>query len=223
MSTVYNRTGRVTTVRKRPKKTSTNTKTAQVLFGDQPTKELKISEVYRKYNHKILEVNIADQLASSNSSQRRIRKGAWQAIDQWLFVSILVNSYLVAFYSKVKGKRQIKFRNQHDFRIQIIEGPLEIGKGALGLRKRRFSHSNCDDSNTQITDHHHEKRPSKSDCAAYKEGTYWERPIKRSPLAPISANQKRDFKRSNTIYSCKECNVTLCNKGPCFDRCHGIS
>jgi hypothetical protein len=82
MSTVYNRTGCVITVQRQPKKTSTNAKTAQVPFGDQPMKKLKIPEVYHKYNHKILKVNIADQLASSNSGQRQIRRGAWQAIDQ---------------------------------------------------------------------------------------------------------------------------------------------
>jgi hypothetical protein len=60
MSTVYNRTGRVTTVQRRPKKTSTNAKTARVLFGDQPTKELKIPEVYHEYNHKMLEVDMTD-------------------------------------------------------------------------------------------------------------------------------------------------------------------
>jgi hypothetical protein len=60
MLTVYNRTDYVTIVQRRPKKTLTNTKTAQVLFKDQPTKELEILEVYHKYNHKILKVNIID-------------------------------------------------------------------------------------------------------------------------------------------------------------------
>ena len=82
MSTVYDGTGRVTTVRRRPKKTSTNAKTARVPFRDQPTKELEIPKVYHEYNHKILEVNVADQLASSNIGHRRIRKDAWQALDQ---------------------------------------------------------------------------------------------------------------------------------------------
>jgi hypothetical protein len=67
MSTVYNKTDRVTTVQRRPKKTLTNAKTAQVLFGDQPTKELEIFKVYHEYNHKILKVDIADQLASLKS------------------------------------------------------------------------------------------------------------------------------------------------------------
>jgi hypothetical protein len=82
MLTVYNKTGYVTIIQRRPKKTLTNAKTTQVLFRDQPTKELEILKVYHEYNHKMLEVNITDQLASLNSGQRRIRKGAWQAIDQ---------------------------------------------------------------------------------------------------------------------------------------------
>jgi hypothetical protein len=42
MSTVFDGSACVTIVRKRPKKTSTNAKTARVPFGDQPTKELEI-------------------------------------------------------------------------------------------------------------------------------------------------------------------------------------
>jgi hypothetical protein len=60
MLTVYNKTSYIIIVQKQPKKTLINIKTAQVLFEDQLTKELKISKVYYKYNHKILEVNITD-------------------------------------------------------------------------------------------------------------------------------------------------------------------
>jgi hypothetical protein len=42
ISTVFDGSARVTTVRKQPKETSTNAKTARVPFGDQPTKELEI-------------------------------------------------------------------------------------------------------------------------------------------------------------------------------------
>ena len=60
MSTVYNRTAYVTIVRKQPKKTLTNAKTAYVSFRDQPTKALEIPKVYNFYNHKIGAINIAD-------------------------------------------------------------------------------------------------------------------------------------------------------------------
>ena len=58
----------------------------------------------------MLAIDVADQLASLNSGRRRIKREAWQALDQWLLVIILVNCYLVAFYSDIKEERQIKFR-----------------------------------------------------------------------------------------------------------------
>jgi hypothetical protein len=75
MSTVHDGKSRVTRVRKRPKKTLSKAKTARVLFGDKATKELEIPELYDYYNHNMLAVNIADQLASSNSGHRQIRRG----------------------------------------------------------------------------------------------------------------------------------------------------
>jgi hypothetical protein len=81
MSTVFDGSARVTTVRKRPKETSTNAKTARVPFGDQPTKELEIPQVYDFYNHKMEAVDIADQLAAVDYGCRRIRRGAWQALE----------------------------------------------------------------------------------------------------------------------------------------------
>jgi hypothetical protein len=223
MSTVDDGKSTVTRLRKRPKKTSSKAKTSRVPFEDQPTKELDIPKVYDSYNHKMLPIDVADQLAGSNSGRRRIRRGAWQAIEQWLLVTVLVNSYLVAFYSKVDGERQIKFRNQHDFRMQLIEGLLAMSHNEPGPRKRRFSHSNCDDSDARITDHHLSKMPTRRDCMACKGGTYLERPVRRSPLAQISANQNGHSKRSSTWYGCKDCNVALCLKGSCFDRYHRIT
>jgi hypothetical protein len=47
-------------VRKRPKKTLFKAKTAQILFRDKATKELKIPKLYDCYNYNMLVVNIAD-------------------------------------------------------------------------------------------------------------------------------------------------------------------
>ena len=98
-----------------------------------------------------------------------------------------------------------------------------MSQHCLGPRKRRFSYSNYDDSEVSITYHHHTKRPTRSDCMACKGGTYCERPLRRSPLAQISANQKGHSKRRNTFYGCTECNVALCKEGLCFNRYHRIS
>jgi hypothetical protein len=76
MSTVFDGKEKVTRLRKRPKKTSSKAKTARVPFGDQATKELEIPKIYDFYNHNILAVNVADQLAASNAGYQRIRRGA---------------------------------------------------------------------------------------------------------------------------------------------------
>jgi hypothetical protein len=60
MLTVNNGKSKVTKVRKRPKKTLSKAKTTQVLFEDQLTKELEISELYNCYNYNMLAVNVAD-------------------------------------------------------------------------------------------------------------------------------------------------------------------
>ena len=76
MSTVYDGKSKVTRVWKRPKKTFSKAKTAREPFGDQPTKESEIPELYDCYNHNMLAVNITDQLTSSNSDYRQIRRDA---------------------------------------------------------------------------------------------------------------------------------------------------
>jgi hypothetical protein len=65
----------------------------------------------------MLAVIVTDQLASLNSGHRQIRRGVWQELEQWLLVTVLVNCYLVAFYIDMEEEKQIKFRNQRDFRM----------------------------------------------------------------------------------------------------------
>ena len=168
MSTVHDRISKVTRVRKRPKKTSSKAKTARVPFGDQPTKELEIPELYDYYNHNILAIDVTDQLAASNSGRRRIKRGAWQAIDQWLLTVVLVNCYLVAFYSDIEGERQIKFRSQQDFSMQIIDTLLEMGKDTP-VRK---NDSNCDDIRVLVIRYYYIKRSTRKDYVAYRGGRY---------------------------------------------------
>ena len=220
MSTVYDGKSKVTRVRKRPKKTSSKAKTAQEPFGYQPTKELEIPELYDCYNHNMLAIDLADQYAGSNGGKRRIRRGAWQALDQWLLITVLVNTYLVSFYSDIDGERPINFRSQRDFRIQIIEGLLAMGKDDMGIKRAPKASINTSIQGIQNIPHHRVKRRARKDCAACKGYTYWNRPQRGPPLALKRANQKQEITRRSTIYGCKECDVALCRKGSCFDRYH---
>lgn len=219
MTTVHDGNHKVWTLRRRPKETSKSAKTARQPFGKEATKVLEIPDIYHQYNHNMLAIDVADQLAGTNSGKRRIRRGAWQALDQWLLVTVLVNTYLVSYYSDVEGKRPINFRSQRDFRIQIIEGLILMSKNALDMRKPHEPRTKPRLSDIPSISHHQEKRRARKDCAACKGHTFWNRP-KRVPLALTTANQKTNFTRRSTIFGCKECNIALCKEGGCFERYH---
>jgi hypothetical protein len=220
MSTVYDGKKKVWSLRRRPKETSTSAKTARKPFGNQTTKRLEIPDAYNQYNHNMLAIDVADQMAASNSGRRRIRRGAWQALDQWLLVTVLVNTYLVSYYSDVEGKRSINFRSQRDFRIQIIEGLMAMGRDVPDIRKPHNLYTKPKLSGIPNISHHQVKRQARKDCAACKGQTFWDKPQRRTPLARKTANQKTDITRRSTIYGCKECDVALCGKGGCFKRYH---
>jgi hypothetical protein len=79
-------------------------------------------------------VDLADQLSATKAGLRRIRRGGWQALEQWLFRTVLVNSYLVAL-NAIDGKRNrvINFRSQADFRLRIIDSLLKLEVDGLAL------------------------------------------------------------------------------------------
>jgi hypothetical protein len=124
MSTTINRKETVLQDRKRPKTTSSKAKTSRVPFGNNPYKVLPILKVYNKYNFNMLQVNQFDHIASQNNSLRPVRRGGYQSIEHWLLRSVLINTYLLTLYSDVAKPRQVKFRLQEEFRINIIEALL---------------------------------------------------------------------------------------------------
>ena len=205
--------------RKRPKATSSALASRKV-FGDQPIKELEIPLPYNNYNHNMGGVDIADQLTGSNSGQRRIKRGGWQAIEQWLLLISLVNSFLIARHSKKEVQSTIDFRSQKDFRIKIIDSLLLMGKDVPGPRKRKIASTNLDLSDIQITGHHQIKRQCRRQCVACKGETIVDRPIRRRPLATLSANSRLARKVTTTLFGCQECNVALCKNSSCFDIYH---
>jgi hypothetical protein len=172
MLTVYNRKSKVIKVWKRLKKTLFKAKITHVPFGDQLTKELEILELYNYYNYNMLTINVTDQLAFLNSNKQRIKRGTWQALDQWLLITVLVNYYLVTFYFNIEKERQIKFCLQRDFCIQIINAFLTIEKDPFVPKKRRFAYNNCDKKKVSVIYYYRIKRSTQKDCAAYKEETY---------------------------------------------------
>jgi hypothetical protein len=78
--------------RERPSLTSSSTKTARKPFGSEPRKDLPIPKFVNDYNHLMNQVDIADQLRSSNAGNRRIRRGGWHALWNFLFYVTIVET-----------------------------------------------------------------------------------------------------------------------------------
>jgi hypothetical protein len=132
-----------------------------------------------------------------------------------------IASVYYTFYSREKVESKIKFRSQKNFRVQIIDSLLEMGKDATGPRKRQRASTNIDISDIQNIDQHHQvKRQCRRECVACKGQTIIDKPIRRAPLGQLSANQRAPSKRSETIFGCLEYGVALCRKSSCFDNYH---
>jgi hypothetical protein len=142
MSTYWEADKKVLSLRKRPKLSSSKAKTARKPFGDLHEKEMWIPELYDAYNHQMGPVDLADQLQGHNSGQRRLKRGGGQAVDQFLFMTVLVNCFLLSLYSQWDGKK--KPRSQDDFRIKLVESLLALGQDAEVPKKRVYSHTNSE-------------------------------------------------------------------------------
>jgi hypothetical protein len=103
-------------MRKRP--ASTSARKAREAFGDQVTAEKETPQLFKGG------VDIGDQLHGHINSHRRIKRCGWQAVEHFLLITVLCNSYRIAKYD---GERKI-LRSQDDFRRSIInELALERG------------------------------------------------------------------------------------------------
>jgi hypothetical protein len=93
--------------RGRPRATSTAAKSVQAEFGDAVRKNLAILCVIDEYNHKMGQVDLADQYRAGNPGLCQICCGGWHALFRFLFNTALVNSYLLSSYADENGGRGI--------------------------------------------------------------------------------------------------------------------
>ncbi len=181
-----------------------------------------IPELYNGYNHNIGAVDKHDNMASRNAGLRPIVRGGHQAIEHWLFRVALVNSYLLSLCSDIESHREVNFRSQQDFRIQLVDALLYMAKDARVSPKRRVSHMSTDTETLPVIQHQLVRRQSRRDCMYYKGLRITDRPQKRIALGDIAANQNRESRRRSTNHYCKQCDVAICKKGMCWRRYHGI-
>lgn len=165
-------------------------------------------------------VDLGDQLQGHNSGNRRLRRGPIQALHQFMLLVVLSNCYLITCFCQVDGPQHVHTRSQDDFRPQLTEALIAMGKDAPEPRKRRNSRISGDA--LEVPAHRHElvKMPTRADCCACKGGRIWDRPLKRVALAEIAVNSGRTSRRVASWHGCKQCELWLCDNNRCFDLYH---
>jgi hypothetical protein len=216
MSTVYDGTESIERPRKRPKTTSTSAKTSRVPFGDVPEKVLSIPKAFDQYNHHMGGVDLFDQYIFHDDGHRRIKRGAWQALERHLLLEVLTNTYLLSKWSGATIGRG----NQESFRYEIIRSLKYLGQDGGVHRNRRFSGPKPTDLDVPVRGHELVRMPTRKDCRACGGGRHSDSPPKRVPLSVIAANHSRTSDRHSSSFGCKQCNVSLCKEGDCFKVWH---
>jgi hypothetical protein len=185
--------------RKRPSKTSSSAKTARIPFGSEPSKDLPIPKFVDDYNDHMGQVDQADQLRATNPGLRRVVRGGWHALWNFIFNVTLVNSFLLSDYTKVR-------RFRIDLQKALFERCHQISE-----QQRTF------EARSNLERQHHLKSglPLRY-CSVCEDPPSQKR--KRSILGEIPGNSRstKAQKRRKTTFGCKECGSALCKDGNCF-------
>jgi hypothetical protein len=120
----------------------------------------------------------------------------------------------------VPEPREISFRSQQDFRRQLVRALLAKGRDSEICLKREISQISQGADQVPVRLHEIVKIAKRGEYVNCKGLRYRDRLKKRQVLSEIAANQGRESSRHESFYRCKQCDVHLCKKRPCFDVFH---
>ena len=206
--------------RRRPRATSTAAKSVRAEFGDAVRKNLAIPCSINEYNHKMGQVDLADQYRAGNPGRRRIRRGGWHALWKFIYNTILVNSYLLSSYvgGRVTGSGHEK--GQREFREKLTSQLFELARAEALKQKRAVSYTKRPVVATR-EQHVQVHREREQDCCGCSlTGQLREPSLKRKALGELSTNQNAPKRPRASVYGCKVCDVSLCKEGPCWKAYH---
>ena len=122
-------------------------------------------------------VDIRDQLKYYNTGLRPIKRGGWQSLFHWLLNTVLVNTYLLSFHSKVDKSQ--KFTTQLSFQQAVIQGLFAASSRTQGKRKLVQMHSNIEEFTIPVYRYIREHRGRRGDCVYCKGERHGDPPRKR--------------------------------------------
>jgi hypothetical protein len=203
LSTIASSNTIVVRNRKRPSSTSTSAKTARKPFGSESRKDLPIPDFVDGYNHNMNHVDIADQLRSTNPGNRRIRRGGWHALWNFLFYVTIVNCHALSDYKSASR-----------FRVDLQASLLERSQV---LKKRKRSEAFPEAFlELEPSSHKLESGQQLQYCSVCNQTPGYQR--NRPVLGVISPNCRSTAaqKRKKTTYGCGPCREPVCKDGNCF-------
>jgi hypothetical protein len=216
-----NRIGRELIVRsrKRSKATPTAARIVALEFGNTVRKNLAIPCIIDEYNHKMGQVDLADQYRAGNPGRRRIRRGGWHALWKFIYNTVLVNSYLLSSWVGIREKGSGLDKSQSQFRSKLICQLFELDRAKAQKQKTVISHRNplpfaAPEQHVRVL------RARKQDCMGCALTGQARKPEKGKALDEISTNEGAQKRPRSTIYGCKACDIPLCKEGPCWDEYH---
>jgi hypothetical protein len=197
-------------VRKRPAKTSTNSRIVRQVFGEDSTKELLIPCFIDDYNQYMGGVDLANQFRESYETHRASLRN-WWPLFYWLIDVACINSYRLYYLHLIQLEekplthlqfRQALIKRLLDYSIQAKLTQLRVGLGG----KRLFSPE-------LETLHYWKKRANQGTCI-------W--CLFESRYNKVLGKEVKGSRVKRSIGGCVFCDVPLCKVGECWDQFHSF-
>ena len=191
-------------IRKRPAKTSTNGRIVRTIFGDSPTKELRIPCFIDDYNQYMGGVDFANQYREAYETHKTTFRN-WWPLFYWLIDVACINAYrLYQLQTTDQPLTHLQFRIQLYCKLLGYSTKAELQRLQLQLGGKRVFSSDLPNI------HYWEKRSKQGTCkwCAYE--------LKR--IKVVNKGVKGIAKRSTR--GCVFCNVPLCKEGGCWAQFH---
>ena len=204
MSTVHNGKQWVIRRRRRPAKTSTNSKTTRKPFGNRVEKEMKIPKWVDEYNHNMNAVDRFDQ-SKAECELKRLCYRTWKPLWNFLFQASIINAYLLTFRGPEDGEKP-PFASQREFRQRLWEQLFERSERVDGRRGR----AKPPYPEIPREEHQYKRLKVQGNCSECMANMRKSTSIRR-PLRERSTNIRPPRPR----WGCGLCNLNLC-EGICF-------